>query len=594
MSLLSPWKSAVVVGFVATVFVACSSSKEGFLTKPQEFGTPDSGTDAAPPPPSSCEGRRCSRDLHSVVDGCTGETLETCASELGCALGKCVSACESAAASQGSIGCSFWAVPPDTAPFSVNSCHAAFMANTWNTPVKVTAEYGSDPLDISQSVYRASIAEDGRVLYERIDGPIPPGEVGIVFLAQGEQRAGDDDYIACPEGVNVAFRGTVIEEHRTSLYKAFHLSTDVPVSAYSIFPYGGAKSFVPSATLLIPSPSWDSNYFLIDGWKAQSYFPVIQIVAQEDDTEVRIRPIAAIKEGVGVPGAAKGFVHSWKLNRGQVLELAQTETLAGSPIETSHPVAIFGGNQCVDLPDTNVGACDSLHQQIPPLRQWASRYSAVPYKSRRVGLQGSGPTPEAVLWKVSGARDGTVLSYDPEPPEGAPMTLAAGQSVTFSSSFPFTVKSQSNDYPFYVGIYMTGAGKYATLGDPDYVNVIPDEQFLDRYIFFVDFTYADSTLTFIRRKDANGFHDVTLDCYGTITGWQPLGTDGSIEYAWVELTKNRKGVSTPSGTCSYGRHEATSDGGFGLYTWGLDAYASYGFPAGAGSRPTTPYTVEVR
>jgi hypothetical protein len=42
------------------------------------------------------------------------------------------------------------------------------------------------------------------------------------------------------------------------------------------------------------------------------------------------------------------------------------------------------------------------------------------------------------------------------------------------------------------------------------VNIIPDEQFLDRYVFFVDYTYADSNLTFVRRKDENGFHDVRL------------------------------------------------------------------------------------
>jgi hypothetical protein len=77
---------------------------------------------------------------------------------------------------------------------------------------------------------------------------------------------------------------------------------------------------------------------------------------------------------------------------------------------------------------------------------------------------------------------------------------------------------------------MTGSSKYSTLGDPDYVNIIPDDQFLDRYVFFIDYTYSDSTLTVVRRKNASGLHDVTLDCLGKVTGstyCAPMG-----EAAW--------------------------------------------------------------
>jgi len=113
-------------------------------------------------------------------------------------------------------------------------------------------------------------------------------------------------------------------------------------------------------------------------------------------------------------------------------------------------------------------------------------------------------------------------------------------------------------------------------------------------VFFLDHTYSDSGVTVVRRKGPSGFHDVELDCLGPVTGWQPLGGDGTIEYARVEITRGRAPVSTPIGSCSYGRHEASSEGAFALYVWGIDSYASYGFPAGAGSRPTSPYSIEVR
>ncbi len=574
-------------GALLVTAVACSSPSRSFDdTRTFE---PDSGsTEAAAP---TCGGRRCSRDLHKVVDDCTEAVLEECAPDRGCAAGACVPACESAAASQGSIGCSFYAVPPDVPEQSETSCWAAFVANTWTTPVTVTAELGGAPLDISKSIYRANVQGE-KVHYERIDGALPPGELGIVFLAQGDAGPNNDKHLDCPSDVEVAWRGTAVKEHQSSVYPAFHLATDMPVSAYSIFPYGGAKSYVPAATLLLPTSSWTKTYVLVDGWNANAGSPFIQIVAQENDTEIRLRPQVDIRDGVGVSGGIRGSVARWTLQRGQVLELMQPESLAGSPIEASHPVAVFGGNQCAFVDDDDF-ACDSLHQQIAPVQHWSSSYSGVPYRSRRKGLEGATPAPENVFWRIVAAADGTELTYDPAPPPGAPATMKSGEVAKFSADAPFRVRSQDPSHPFLIAVHMTGAERYGTLGDPDFVTIVPDDQFLDQYVFFLDHTYSDSNLTVVRRKGPNGFRDVTLDCLGPVTGWQPLGTDGTTEYAWIEMTRGRAPVTTPIGSCSYGRHEAHSDGAFALYAWGIDSYASYGFPAGAGSRPTSPYSIEV-
>lgn len=585
---LFPWSLAFTMGVIA-ITSACGSRGNGF----GGGGDPlieetDGGVDAA----VSCEGKRCSRDLHRIVDGCTGALLETCEPDRGCAEGACVPACDSVAANQGSIGCSFVAIPPDTLPDSETSCFAAFVANTWTTPVNVHAEYGATPLDLSNSIYRA-VTEGAAIRYERIEGPLAPGELGIVFLAEGVPGPNNKKHLACPIGTTPAWRGTAVKEHRTSRYPAFRITTDAPVSAYSLFPYGGASSFLPSATLLLPTPSWDTNYLLVDGWNANAGSPFVQIVAAEDDTEIRLRPQVDIRDGEDVQGAVRGAVARWTLAKGEVLEFAQTESLAGSPIETSRPVAVFGGNQCAFVGNDDY-ACDSLHQQIAPIHEWSSSYSAVPYKSRRRGLDGAVSAAESVFWRIVGAADGTELTYAPAPPAGAPSRLQSGQVVTFSTEQLFSVRSQDTSHPFYMAVYMSGADRYRTNGDPDYVNVIPDDQFLDRYVFFLDHTYADSQVTIVRRKDQGVFHDVILDCVGVVTGFQPLDDGGNTEFAWVDMTRARVPVGTANGTCGYGRHEAHSEGAFALYVWGLDSYASYGFPAGAGSRPTSPYSIVVR
>lgn len=566
-------------------FVACKSDDRSF--QPDEAPRVADDDAAAPPPAEACAGRKCSRDLHKVLDGCTDEVVETCPDDFGCGNGKCITPCEAAVGSQGSLGCSFWTTPPDAHVGSDVSCFAAFIANTWGTPATITATYGADALDVSKSIYRATSTADG-VRYERIDGAIPPGEVAIVFLSQGTQGPNNNSFVPCPDGVDVAFHGTVVSAHDTSIYKAFHLEASVPVSAYSSFPYGGARSYIPSATLLLPTSSWGTNYVLVDGYPGDATDPrFVQIVAQEDDTVVRIHPRVDVQPGVDVHGSGKGTNGSWTLQKGQILEFRQVESLAGSPLESNHPVALFGGTQCPYIP-SNIEACDTLHQQIPPINQWGSSYSGVPYKSRR------GNIPELVYWRIGAAREGTTLTWEPKAPEGAPLTLKSGEFVDFATDKTFRVHSQDATYPIYLADFMSSVNLYMTDGDPDFVNVVPDEQFLDNYVFFVDYTYATSTLTVVRKKDAKGFHDVNLDCLGNVTGWQPLGTSGEIEYAWLDMTRGGKPIPTDIGMCSYGRHEASSEGPFGLYVWGTDYAASYGYPAGAGSRPTSPFKIEVQ
>ena len=68
------------------------------------------------------------------------------------------------------------------------------------------------------------------------------------------------------------------------------------------------------------------------------------------------------------------------------------------------------------------------------------------------------------------------------------------------------------------------------------------------------------------------------------------GADGAGEYefAWVQLTSGfapQKIGANGTGTCSYGRNEARSEGPFGITVWGWGKDASYGYAGGMGARP---------
>ncbi|MDB5221063.1 MAG: hypothetical protein JWO86_8990, partial [Myxococcaceae bacterium] len=169
--------------------------------------------------------------------------------------------------------------------------------------------------------------------------------------------------------------------------------------------------------------------------------------------------------------------------------------------------------------------------------------------------------------------------------------LGAGESASFMTDAIFVVKSQDSKHPFHVNVYMTGstfgAGNNGarTTGDPDFVNVPPADQYLDRYVFFTDFTFPETSLTVVRRKTATGFVPVELECGGPITDFKPIGTSGKYEFAWVKLTAGFTPQKFAKGECSYGRQEAHSAGPFAVTVWGTGIDASYGYVGGTGLRP---------
>jgi hypothetical protein len=524
----------------------------------------------------------CSADLHQVLD-CNENVVTTCPPDQGCGPGGvCIAPCDSAKENKSTIGCDFYSIPPGPETETRGSCFAAMLANTWTSPVTITAEYAGMPLDIA-SIARTPVGSGASITYQPLtNGQLAPGEIGIVFLSQ--YPSGDIFWVPCPAGTTAAINNNVVVTG-TGYGEAFHITTSAPVVAYDIFPYGGAASFVSSATLLVPTPTWGTNVIAADAYATDpnlafvNGFPHIQIVAAEDGTNVTISPTAAIVGGPGVAGTGQGQPATYSLNRGQMLQFQQDARLAGSPISADKPISVWGGTACMNIPVGNY-ACDSGHQQLLPVQALGNEYLGVRYRDR---IQGAN---EIVPYQIIGAVDGTTLTYDPAPPPGAPAGLMSGQLVEFSTSEPFMVRSQDADHPFYMAINMTGAGavpgNFNNDGDPEFVNIIPPQQYLNHYLFLTDPTYLNTHLVFTRKKGKdNAFHDVMLDCAGILTGWQPIGVGGQYEYTRVDLVVGGASV----GGCNNGVHTADSTEPFGLTVWGWDVTVSYGYPAGMSVEP---------
>jgi hypothetical protein len=552
----------------------------------------------------------CSADLKKVVD-CNGVVVSECSGDQACASGMCIGEpCVAAEEAKSSYGCDYWALKTPLIDEGDGACFAAFVANTWSKPVHIEIERQGQKL--ASSAIRIPKGQGASLTYEPYDesAGLPVGEVAILFLSRGPTgKLTFSQMPDCPAPAAVAAETAV---NGTGRGHAFHIRTDRPVVAYQILPYGGGSAAATSATLLLPTSAWGDNYVAVNAYEKSKIVapahPSLSILAHEDATDVQILPKAAIEGGAGVAAAPAGQPVTYTLAAGEILQFEQTAELTGSPIQSNKPIAIWGGASCLNVPK-DAAACDSAQQQIPPIQALGSEYAAVRYRNREgvgvVPLPLPIPLPmtpqnqgeEAPPWRIVGAVDGTTLSWEPAPPSGAPTSVGLGDVFEFNATGPFLVRSQDEDHPFYIAGYMTGGMGFGGEGDPEWVNLVPTNQYLDYYVFFTDPTYSETNLVVVRRKGPNGFEDVTLDCAGTLTGWEPLG-----EHEWTRIDLVTGDFESVGG-CSNGRHEIKSAAPFGVTVWGWGAmagkdllsngtlYVSYAYPAGMSIKPVNTVVV---
>lgn len=534
------------------------------------------GTTWSPPlPPPDAGPPKLDAGLYSYDGGacpvCTPDGLAVfdCAGHLAscperCAGGRCLTACERAELEQSTVGCEFYAAPVPPQFETFGSCYALFVANTTAASVELEVSLGARALDARAFAFRPRREADGTLRYEPLPevggkASVPTGAMAILFLAD-ERAAGGVNHIDCPasEALSVAFQA-----EGTARFDAFHVKTSGPVAAWDIYPYGGAKSFVTSASLLLPTSAWSTSHVAL----TPAPGAYVQLIARHDDTVVQMSsPSVAIEGSPELPGVPQGRIASWTLARGEVAQLSQRPELGGAVVRSTKPVAVIGGHACMNKPEARP-ACDSAHQQLPGVPLLGHEYVGVRHPARS--------TSDTALWRLVGVVDDTRLSWTP-PVAGAPSTLQAGEQVEFEAAGPFVVTAQDDAHVFAAAQLMSGGSAHGGLGDPDFVLLVPPGQYLARHLFFTDPTYADTHVVFTRRRGANNaYAPVTLDC-GAALRWVSITPD--TQYA----VRSWKRDGTDG--CENGVHTATSAVPFGITVWGVDQYASYAWPSGTGVR----------
>lgn len=429
-----------------------------------------------------------------------------------CSGGVCLTPCDLAASTRSSQGCSFRANNMQaSSPQSPGGSEAPSALVVGNTSPSLTAQLQ-------------------------------------LYLTQGGAEVPQGDPVALRPGSTHTFTLTEDKLGVVSVLRSggsYRVESDVPVVAYQHSPIGAQTD--NDASMLLPDASAGTE-FLISSYTPSfsgdpSYFDVIAI---EDGTTVRWTPPVATPAGTGVPAVAAGATGTVMMNAGDTLQVASQDDLTGTRVVSDKPTWVVGAVSCTNVP-TGLAACDHLEEQQIPLQYWGEEYVAAHVPERGT---------ELYHWRVIAGGDDVQVSTTPMLP-GFPTTLDDGEWLEFTSDQSFVMTGSG---PFMPVQYIQGAeGAAGNLGDPAMVQMVPVEQFLDRYAFV---TGTDYDVHYVQVTRELGGADVLIDDM-LVGGYEPVGDYEVSDWQIAE-----------------GSHFAQSAGPFGITLVGYTGFTSYAYPGG--------------
>ncbi len=456
--------------------------------------------------------------LHTCkLDGSGFEDALPCPPGEGCADGLCTSLCVLAELSPRSLGCSFFAHTMDN--YYAVEADSVIAGNTHPS------------LQASVQLY---VQKNGAE--QAVGAPVmlDPGAVHEFQLTEPEIESGS--------------------ELRTD--GAYRVASDLPIVAYQHAPRGA--QLTNDASMLLPEPALAQNYVIASAREGtlhknhRSYFVVI---ATTDDTTVTWTPPVATIAGAGVPAVVAGQSGQVTLDRLATLQVAAAFTvdLTGTYVTADKPIWVVGASACTSEPVGNY-TCDHIEEQMLPIDYWGKTYVAAHAPKRG---------NEKYQWRVFGGEDGVQITTTPDV-SGGPFTLMKSEFKVITTTQHFVMTGDGAFLPVqYLESQTAGAGT----GDPSTVQMIPVEQFLNRYVFATGIGYTKNYVQIIR---AAGGAAVTVDGV-QVVGFTPIG---AYELADWEIAE--------------GSHAAESADPFAIINIGYTDFTSYAYPGGMKLDVITP------
>lgn len=518
-------------------------------------------------------GRQCQGDATYQCnnDGTAWTFVEDCTADgKTCLLGACISPCASDLKENTNAGCEFYAVDLDNAVDGDSDAqHAQFAIIVSNTSATATT----------------------KVTLTRPDGATEIADIAPSSLHKFKPAS------------TWSLEGTELSS------KSFKITADRPITVYQFNPLDNEQVFSNDASVLLPAPNLGTDYYIVSyeqmGTYFRGYFTVVAFSAEP--TTVTITSSAKTLAGTGVSALSAGSPRNFTLEKGQVLNIESDQAggdLTGTHITADQKIAVFGGHEATNM----TGACcaDHLEQQLTPVSAWGQKYIISKSMERWM---------EQDHIRIVASQDGTKVTLNP----GVAIvpTLDAGEFYSFTTNTNVLVTA---DKPVMVAQYLASSyeilGEYAEtsycfsdgdcapgydcddyfmeclgpdcssasncpsghtcetysgtgycepIGDPTMILAVPEEQFLDSFVFLTPDAYLQDYVNIIAPTTATY---VKLDGNNiSLSNFVPVGASGYGVY--------RTQVSD-------GVHTLVSDQRMGVVVYGYDNDVSYGYPGGMG------------
>lgn len=314
----------------------------------------------------------------------------------------------------------------------------------------------------------------------------------------------------------------------------YRVQSDVPIVAYHHAPY--SLSHGNDSSMLLPETSLRKEYVVMSYGPnvslrqgEPSYF---EVVALENFTTLEwVPPVATAGNGLPIPFVPAGGTGTLKMNRfdtariaasGNANDIIPQRDVSGTVITADKPIWVTSGVKCGRVPTRDLdvyptGFCDPLQEMAIPLEYWGNTY---------VGVHSPVRDNERHHWRIFAGTDGVEVSLDP-PQDVGPFTfekrgdfvdvaLPSGTSVVFRGDNGVFMPVQYLESRHY-GNDPDGNGPqlpepedegFASYGDPAMYQMVPTEQFLERYVFATAIAFAYNYVQIIR---PTGSAEVVLD-----------------------------------------------------------------------------------
>lgn len=321
-----------------------------------------------------------------------------------------------------------------------------------------------------------------------------------------------------------------------------HITSDNPVTVYGL----NQRAFTTDAYLSIPVNGWGSEYRIM-AYGQGNFLNGSQmgIVANTDGTIVTITPTAAFSSNLAnVP-------FQITLNEGETYQgrTGAYSDLTGSLITSNHPVGVFGGHLCANVP-IEFQACDHLVEMLPPVSTWGQNFVTTPFAERENGD----------VFRVLASEDNTTITIN----SVLVATLNTGEFYETTLEIPSSIQTSN---PALVAQYMQGTAVDGPdfPGDPAMVIVAPVEQFIGNYTVSTPATgFETNHLNIV--VDNNGLGTILLnDAPIAIEEFTAIpGTNFNSAQIPIEL----------------GTYTLSSTTAFGVLVYGANPSDSYAYPGG--------------